>query len=29
MKQTARNIRYIREMKRLGYPLIGIYRGWK
>jgi hypothetical protein len=28
MKQFGRNAIYIYKMKRLGYPLIGIYRGW-
>lgn len=27
MKQFGRNVRYIYQMKQLGYPLIGIYRG--
>jgi len=28
MNQFCRNIRYIYEMKRNGYPMIGIARGW-
>jgi hypothetical protein len=28
MKQFGRNVRYIYEMKRMGYPFVGIYRGW-
>lgn len=28
MKQFGRNVRYFYQMKKLGYPTIGIIRGW-
>lgn len=29
MNQFGRDIRYVYEMRRIGYPLIGIYRNMK